>query len=315
VTAVAGPPATPPRAERGSSAVGRAPGGGAGAGSPPPPEVRVFPDAGALAAAAADEVVRALGAAIAERGTASLVLSGGSTPRPVYRLLGEPPRRGAVDWGAVQIFWGDERAVPPSHPESNFRLAREALLSRVPLAPGSVHRIAGELPAAEAAAAYETALRAALGEELAFDLVLLGLGADGHTASLFPGDDAGEGRTAAGRAAVAASAPEPPRGRVTLTYEALAAAREVVFLVVGEGKAEAAARALAGVPAGTDAAGADSEDAQATDVDGEGAGAVGRGDGTAPGRVVPAARVRPRSGRVLWLLDAAAVSRLPEGAR
>jgi len=275
----------------------------------------VLPDLPALAEAAADEVVRALGAAVGERGTASLVLSGGSTPRPVYRLLAAPPRRGAVAWGSVEVFWGDERAVPPDHPDSNFRMAREELLSRVPLAPGSVHRIEGELPAEEAASGYETALRGALGEELAFDLVLLGLGADGHTASLFPGDDAGEGRTAPGRAVVAATAPEPPRRRITLTYDALAAAREVLFLVAGEGKAEAAARALAGVPAGAEAAGAGSEGAQVADVDGEGAGAAGRDDEAAPGPAVPAARVRPRSGRVLWLLDAAAASRLPEGVR
>ena len=271
----------PSRAKRGLSA---------GPADPPSPRVRVLPDLPTLAEAAADEVVRALGEALAARGTASLVLSGGSTPRPVYRLLGSPPRREAVDWGAVRVFWGDERAVPPDHPESNFRSAREELLSRVPLAEGSVHRIAGELPPEEAAAEYEAALRAALGEELAFDLVLLGLGADGHTASLFPGDDAGEGRTAPGRAVVAASAPEAPRRRVTLTYDALAAAREVLFLVAGEGKAEAVARALS-------------------------PGAGGEGGGRPGGSLPPAARVRPRSGRVLWLLDAGAASRLPEVAR
>jgi 6-phosphogluconolactonase len=241
--------------------------------------VRRVADAEAVARAAAEEVVEAGARAVAERGRFAVALSGGSTPRRLYRLLADPaaPFRGRLRWDAVHVFFGDERHVPPDHADSNYRMAREALLDHVEAA--SVHRIRGELPDAEAAAAaYEAELRAffALGAgdaPPALDLVLLGLGADGHTASLFPGSPALEER----RRWVAAPLVEAVRAhRITLTLPMLVRAREVVFLVAGAEKAAALARVL----------------------------------GPADARPLPAARVHPGAGALVWIVDRAAAARL-----
>jgi len=239
------------------------------------PRVEVAPDAEALARLAAAHVAGRAAAAASARGRFSLALAGGSTPRRTYQLLAEPPHREAVPWDRVEVFFGDERCVPPGDPGSNHRMAREALLGRVPIPEGRIHRIRGEAPDPEAAAAeYEEELRAALGPGARLDLVLLGMGSDGHVASLFPGSDA-LGETS--RLVRAVVAPVPPPRRITLTLPALAAAAEVAFLVAGADKAERVAEVLGGLdPA------------------------------------LPAARVRPAGG-VLWLLDAAAASRLPAG--
>lgn len=199
--------------------------------------VLVFDDADALAREASTRVAAALRDAAAQRGRASLVLSGGSTPRPTHRALGA---RDDVDWRRVVVLWADERCVPPDDPASNYGMARQTLLEG--RAFGGIVRIRGELSADEAAAAYARELEEALGEPCPrFDVVLLGLGADGHTASLFPGDDMRhEGWVAAVRG------PPPHRARVTLTHAALDAAREVIFLVAGAEKADALARVLAG---------------------------------------------------------------------
>jgi 6-phosphogluconolactonase len=193
-------------------------------------------DPAALARAAAEELARLAAEAVAARGAFSLALAGGSTPRALYQLLADPagPFRARIPWPSVHAFFGDERAVPPDHPESNYRMARAALLDRVPL--GSVHRMAGELGAPEAAARYQVELRAHFGEVSfpAFDLVLLGLGTDGHTASLFPGSPALGERS---RWAVAAPGPPPSTERITLTIPVLEAARAVAFLVAGADKA------------------------------------------------------------------------------
>ncbi len=194
-------------------------------------EVAIAPDAEAAAALAADELVRAARAGL------HIALSGGTTPRRAYELAAaaEP------DWSRATLWWSDERAVPPDDPRSNYRLAEEALLSRLAQPPAAVHRIRGELGAAAAATELAAALR---GVELG--LVLLGLGGDGHTASLFPGKASVAERD---RLAVAAEPGlEPWVERVTLTVPAHCAARRVVFLVVGAGKAEAALRAFGGPP-------------------------------------------------------------------
>jgi 6-phosphogluconolactonase len=249
---------------------------------PAPPVVAVHPGPAGLAAAAAARIADLLAAAVAARGTASIALAGGSTPQPAYAALAAEPLRSRVPWPAVEVFWGDERAVPPDHEASNFRLADEALLSRVPVAPERVHRMRGELEPARAARLYEEELILALGAGSPdgapprLDVVLLGLGADGHTASLFPAGFAGHQDDAAfdphpGRLASPAEAPDEPRRRVTLTLSCLAAARHVLFLVSGAGKAEAVARSLAAGPP-----------------------------------LTPAARVRPWDGQVTWLLDRAA---------
>jgi 6-phosphogluconolactonase len=162
----------------------------------------------------------------------TVVLAGGQTPRTLYALLATK----AYDWSAVDVFFSDERCVPPDHPDSNFRMAQETLLSKVP---ARVHRMAGETCDA---AGYEEELRAAFGAALpAFDLVFLGIGADGHTASLFPGDPALEETQ---RLVVRVSRPDHPR--LSLTLPVLSASKLAVFLVSGAEKREALRRVLAG---------------------------------------------------------------------
>jgi 6-phosphogluconolactonase len=169
----------------------------------------------------------------------------------VYPLLTRPPRVGAVDWSRVEWFWGDERAVPPDHEESNFGAAYGMLISQLPgVRPDAIHRMPAEAPDLDAAAlAHEAELRLAFGargdEPPAFDLVWLGMGPDGHTASLFPGSAAlGERR----RWVVANWAPAPEAWRMTLTFPVLDAARRVIFAVTGADKAEAFAGVRAGRP-------------------------------------------------------------------
>jgi len=177
-------------------------------------------------------------AAIAERGGCALALSGGHTPRPVYEALAEAPLAGTVDWGRVDVYFADERGVPPDHPDSNYRMAAGAFLDRVPLVRARVHRMPAERPDRDAAAReYERLLPDAL------DVLLLGMGPDGHTASLFPGSPALDERE---RRVVPAVAPYPPAPRLTVTPPVIASARRVAVLVTGSGKASMVARALAG---------------------------------------------------------------------
>ncbi len=196
----------------------------------------VLPDAAAVAEAALQPVAAAAAKAVASRGRFAIALAGGSTPRRLYGLLARNPA--LVDWSRTDIFFGDERSVAPDHPDSNYRMAREVLLDRVPVPPGRVHRIRGEDDPAEAADLYERELtRLFPGEDPPhLDLILLGMGEDGHTASLFAGSAAAAERE---RWVVPSSAPRPPVNRVTLTLPVLTAARRVLFLIVGEDKAAA----------------------------------------------------------------------------
>jgi 6-phosphogluconolactonase len=149
--------------------------------------IRILPDAGQVAQAAAALFVDNAVAAIQARGCFHACLAGGSTPRETYALLASGPKRG-IDWTRVQVYFGDERCVPPDHADSNYRMAMDALLCQVNVEPAHIHRIPAELGVVPAADAYEQTLRACLASsENRFDLVFLGLGADGHTASLFPG--------------------------------------------------------------------------------------------------------------------------------
>lgn len=239
--------------------------------------MRVYADADDLARAARAEVLRRGRDLIERRGRFVLALSGGSTPRLLYRLL-EPAD---LDWSRVVLVFGDERCVPPDHPDSNYRMVREALLERVPVPAANVHRVRGELGAAEAAKAYEAELRSAFalgpvetGELPPLDLVLLGVGTDGHVASLFPGTAALEERRRI--AAPGRSPGSPADDRVTLTLPVLDAATAAAVLVAGEGKAEIVERLL----------------------------------GKAPDADLPAARVRPSGKAPIWMLDAAAASRI-----
>lgn len=194
-----------------------------------------------LAEAAARAFVERAAEAVAERGRFAVALAGGSTPKATYEVLARD-HTGDVDWPNVHAFFGDERTVPPDHEDSNFRMALEALLDRVPV--GSVHRMRGELPPDEAAAAYEEELKEFFGEvPPVLDLVMLGIGADGHTASLFPETPALE---ATDRLVVANPVPKLDTIRLTLTVPVLNAARSVNFLVAGEGKAEALQEILEG---------------------------------------------------------------------
>jgi 6-phosphogluconolactonase len=204
--------------------------------------ITVLPDADAVAAAAADRIVAAAIGAIEARGIFRVALSGGSTPKRVYSRILEPRRRDAVDWSRVEFFWGDERAVPPDDPACNFGVAYRMLISQLPgVRPERIHRMPAEVDDLDAAAlTYESELRLAFeargDEPPAFDLIWLGMGPDGHTASLFPGSTALDERD---RWVVAARAPSLQSSRMTLTFGVLNAARTVIFVVTGADKADA----------------------------------------------------------------------------
>jgi 6-phosphogluconolactonase len=206
--------------------------------------VNIYDSPEELAQAAASEFASRAADAIEERGRFAVVLAGGSTPKATYQILARD-YADRIDWGNVHVFFGDERSVPPDHEDSNYRMAREALLDHVPV--GSVHRMQGELPPDEAAEAYEQDLRNFFGtEELPrFDLILLGTGGDGHTASLFPETSALEVHD---RWVVANPVLKLETTRITLTFPVINAARAVYFLVAGEGKAGPVAEILEGSP-------------------------------------------------------------------
>ncbi len=214
------------------------------------PEVRVLEDAETLARTAAELFAEAGLQAVASRGRFVAVLAGGSTPARSYRLLADEPLRSRVPWPSTVILFGDERAVGPADERSNYRMAREALLDHVPLAASSVHRIRGEIDPAAAAREYEGLLRDLFpgGATPRFDLVLLGMGEDGHTASLFPASAALDETE---RWVSTSAAPRLATPRITLTLPALNAARQVVFLIAGASKAPAFAQAFGGAPHAT----------------------------------------------------------------
>ncbi len=209
------------------------------------PRIQIVPDAAALARAGADQFIQAAIQAVDMRGSFSVALSGGSTPKQMFSLLVDDAR---VPWEKIQFFWGDERHVPPDHPDSNFRMANEALLSKVPATDTQIRRISGEYPrASQAAAEYETVLRnhfqVTEGQFPVIDLVMLGMGPEGHTASLFPGTKA-LGETT--RLAVSNWVGKLYTDRITLTAPVLKAARAILFLIHGEDKALALKGVLEG---------------------------------------------------------------------
>jgi 6-phosphogluconolactonase len=242
-------------------------------------ELRVYADAGAVAQALAESFVAAGRAAIAERGAFAVALSGGNTPRAAYELLAADPLRASLPWSEVFIYFGDERCVPPDDPRSNYRMAREALLDAVPIPSANVARMRGETDPGLAANEYASILRADLGANPRFDLIMLGLGEDGHTASLFPGIAQGIEEHSLVEAAYAQS---QAMWRITVTPKLINAARRVVFAVEGVAKA----RALAAVIEGP----------------------------TEP-MTYPAQLVQPSSGELTWLVDQAAANLLVSRAR
>ena len=242
-------------------------------------DVQRFADAAALYRAAASLFERSAIDAVRDRGVFSVALAGGSTPKGVYSLLADDTRlREQVPWPQIQFFWGDERHVPPDDPESNFRMAHDALLSRVSVRPEQVHRVRTEHTGAYVVAdRYEAEVRSTVTPDLAvprFDLVLLGLGTDGHTASLFPGTEALSERV---RLVAANWVEKLKRHRITMTLPLLNAARAVMFIVAGQEKAEAVRAVLQ--PAG-------------------------------PQVSLPAQSIVPADGRLHWLLDRSAASLL-----
>jgi 6-phosphogluconolactonase len=212
------------------------------AAAPPPPPwadptLVVAADLDGLARVAADRVRILAGDALAARGRFRLALAGGSTPRALYAHLAAARD---VDWARIDLFFGDERTVGPDDPQSNFRMARETLIEPAGVPPENVHRLRGEYPDRDAAArAYEAVLGGPAASPL--DLVLLGMGADGHTASLFPGTTALDERR---RLCVPVDVPQLATRRLTLTYRALLAARDVLFLIAGADKAETLSQVL-----------------------------------------------------------------------
>lgn len=242
-------------------------------------QLLVFEDSATLFQVADARVRQLATAAVQARGRFLLVLSGGSTPQPLYRRLAEAGEQDPVPWKQTHIFWGDERMVPAADPESNAGQAESLLLTHVPIPDNQIHRIPGEEDPVTAAEAYAQTLQEFAEEGAAwprFDLVLLGLGSDGHTASLFPGSTfpvPAEQPTQA----VLAKYGDRPAGRVTLTSAVFSSARHIFFLVTGDEKAEALARVLEGEYDPTQ---------------------------------WPAQRIQPEDGTLVWFADAAAASRI-----
>jgi len=241
------------------------------------PRVLVAPDPEGLYTLAAQTIARALGIDRADPGTRRLALAGGSTPRGVHRALLALTGEEAVDWSRVELVFGDERMVPPDDPASNYRMAKETLIEALDPAPRGVLRIPGELPSEAAAAAYE----AMLGER-AIDVMLLGMGDDGHVASLFPATPEPD----PARRVVATTSPVAPHARVTVTYRTIREAGAVLVVMAGAAKAQRVAEVWREIAEG------------------------------APR--LPAARIAERDGEIgslIWILDAAAAALLPEEAR
>jgi 6-phosphogluconolactonase len=243
-------------------------------------EIIVCDNGPAVSRRAADLLVLAAQAATTLNGQFTIALSGGPTPTGLYTLVAQEPYRSRIPWTQVHVFWGDERCVPPDHPDSNYRLAHDALLAHVPIPAGNIHRISPELRDCKLAAAWYAQELAAFfqlqpGTFPCFDLILLGIGEDGHTASLFPGMPGLEERQALAVATPPGRLP-PAVDRVTLTLPVLNAAHHIVFLVTGEGKAGIIRQIL------TDTVSASSPE------------------------LLPAQLVRPTDGTVTWILDKSA---------
>lgn len=250
------------------------------------PPIEVFPDREKLIQAAAEHVIEITSQGITDNGRVAIALSGGSTPRPLYSLLATETYSQRIDWPKIHVFWGDERGVPPDNPQSNYQMARETLLEAVPIPMSNVHRIHGEQDPEKAAAAYEKELRTFFGvnatdgsPRLGFDLILLGMGDNGHIASVFPGLSAVNERQ---HWVMAEYVEVVSMWRITLTPVVINAAKNVLFIVSGAEKAERLHSVL---------------------------------EGPFQPAVLPAQIIRPARGRLLWLLDkavAGGLRRFPE---
>ena len=241
------------------------------------PNVRVFENLDLLSQAAAELFIETSAQAVLLRGRSLVTLSGGSTPTELYKLLAQSPYKEQVDWPRVHAFWGDERCVPIEDSENSYRQAHDVLLGHVPIPLENIHGVESSLEPAEAAKDYADVLKRFASPPLdwpRFDLVLLGMGEDGHTASLFPGS---EMNVSTPTLAVTAQYQNRPANRVTLTPLVFNSARRIIFLVSGESKAQTLANVLYG--------GYDPEQ-------------------------LPAQRIRPTDGEVIWMVDKLAAKQL-----
>ena len=233
-------------------------------------DLRILDNAGLLARAAAEHFLCSSNEAVAKRGSFTVALSGGSTPKRLYQLLAEQ-FRDQIPWSGIHFYWSDERHVPPSHPESNYRMTNEAMLSRVPVSPANVHRVFSENPAADAAQDYEDTIVKQIGGNPRLDLILLGLGADGHTASIFPGSAVLHETK---RLVAAPWVEKLETYRITMTLPLLNNGASVVFLVSGAEKAQIVKEVLEGP------------------------------------EKYPAQAVKPANGELIWMLDQDAAKEL-----
>jgi 6-phosphogluconolactonase len=239
--------------------------------------VAIYPDSNTLSHEAAQYIVRLATEAIASHGYFTIALSGGSTPKALYTLLGNEPYHGQIDWALVEIFWSDERCVPPDSSDSNYQLAQEVLLSKIPIAANQVHRMpADKVDRDEASHEYTLEMQRVFGTDgiPSFDLLQLGMGPEGHTASLFPHQASLHEQQ---RLVMPVNVPKPPPPRLTFTPPLLNAARHVLFLVTGSEKADALQAVL---------------------------------EGSYQPEEYPAQIIRPPHGEVTWMLDTAAAGKL-----
>src|SRR5438874_8802045 len=239
--------------------------------------VVIYPDADALSHEAAQYMVRIAQESIVSHGRFTCALSGGSTPKKLYGLLASEPYRSQIDWALVELFWSDERCVPPDDAESNYHMAQQVLISKVPIPADQVHRMPADLADGNAASlAYTRDMQTTFGTDgvPSFDLIQLGMGPEGHTASLFPHQPSLHEQQ---RLVMPVSVPKPPPLRLTFTPPLLNAARQVLFLVTGAEKADAVQAVL---------------------------------EGEYDPDEYPAQIVRPDNGEVIWMLDNAAAARL-----
>ncbi|MGR3176316.1 MAG: 6-phosphogluconolactonase [Candidatus Scalindua sp.] len=243
-------------------------------------KIHAYPNKEQMVTATTERVINEIGRAIQERGLCNIALAGGNTPREIYSMLAENTYRGRVDWNRLHLFWGDERMVPPEHEDSNFRMVKETLLDHVRIPDGNVHRIRGEIVPEQAAREYAELLHNHFkSASPRFDIILLGIGEDGHTASLFPGTDAVEERKLY---TVAVFVPRLDTWRVTLTFPVLNAAREVLFLAAGRSKSDIVQRIISIKQ---------------------------------PAKEFPASMVNPENGTLHWMLDSEAMVLINKNAR
>ena len=242
--------------------------------------IHAYPNKEKLVAATTELAANCIEQAIKQNGLCNMALSGGNTPGGIFSLLASNPYRDRLDWSRLHLFWGDERMVPQEHQDSNFRMVQETLLNHIEIPDVNVHRIRGEIAPEKSAEEYAELLGVHFKEDLPhFDLILLGLGEDGHTASLFPETDAVD---ECEKYAVAVFVPKLSAWRVTLTLPVLNAAREVLFLVSGRSKSEMIQRIISMKQ---------------------------------PAKELPATMVNPQSGELHWMLDSEAMVLINKSGR